>query len=97
MKKSTQQAPKSLIAVMNALAVIEATNFNFDGLDGAPAGRIIAYNDAVADTHYSEPLTSYAVGWKNPESLDALLEDLAPSVTVGRRFEFREFLMPTSS
>lgn len=40
--------------------------------------------------HYSEALTTYTVGWKDPENLPALLEFIAPSVPVGRRFEFKK-------
>jgi hypothetical protein len=54
-------------------------------------GVICAANEArFTSVNYSEPLTQYTVGWKDPENLDALLDSIAPSVPVGRRFEFKK-------
>lgn len=41
-------------------------------------------------THYSEALTAFSIGYKDPEDLGELLEFIAPSVPVGRRFEFKK-------
>ncbi len=85
---------KRVIDVINACAALSDRSFhqalNVD--DGAPNGRFEAFNDAIGDTHFSEPLTNYAVGWRDPNNLDQLLSELAPEVQVGRRFEFREFI-----
>lgn len=40
--------------------------------------------------NFSEPLTAFTVGWKDPENIADLLEFIAPSITVGRRFEFKK-------
>lgn len=40
-------------------------------------------------TNYSEALTAFSSGYKDPEDLGELLEFIAPSVPVGRRFEFK--------
>lgn len=40
-------------------------------------------------SHYSEALTTFSSGFKDPENLNQLLEFIAPSVPVGRRFEFK--------
>lgn len=54
------------------------------------SGVIHAANEArFTSQNYSEPLTQYTVGWKDPEDLDSLLDAIAPSVPVGRRFEFK--------
>jgi len=54
-------------------------------------GMIYAANESrFASVNYSEPLTQYTVGWRDPENLDALLDSIAPSVPVGRRFEFKK-------
>lgn len=95
MKKTIprREPRKRLLDVLNTLALIEAMNFDtVPGLDELPSGKIHAYNDAVSDTHYSEALTGYAVGWKDPESMDVLLDTFAPVVPVARRFEYREFV-----
>ena len=38
---------------------------------------------------FSEPLTEYASGWREPNDLEALLDFVAPGVQVGRRFEYK--------
>lgn len=61
------------------------------GANQNPPGRICAANEArFTSAHFSEPLTTFAVGWRDPENLDALLEILFPAVPVGRRFEFKK-------
>jgi hypothetical protein len=56
-----------------------------------PVGLICAANEArFTSSHYSEPLTAYTVGWKDPEDVDALLQRLFPEVPVSRRFEFKK-------
>lgn len=40
-------------------------------------------------TNFSEALTAFSSGYKDPENLGELLEFIAPSVPVGRRFEFK--------
>lgn len=60
------------------------------GVGQNPRGVIVAANESrFASTFYSEPLTAYTVGWKDPENLESLLETLAPAVPVGRRFEYK--------
>jgi len=51
--------------------------------------RILANEERFTAAYYSEPLTTYAVGWQDPENLEALIEFIAPRVPVGRRFEFK--------
>jgi hypothetical protein len=54
-------------------------------------GVIYGANEArLTASTYSEPLTAYTVGWKDSENIEATLEFLAPSVQVGRRFEFKK-------
>tara|TARA_B100001248_G_scaffold262227_1_gene256831 strand:+ start:4312 stop:5241 length:930 start_codon:yes stop_codon:yes gene_type:complete len=51
---------------------------------------ITAANESrLESAHYSEALTAFAVGWKDPENLKSMLEFIAPNVPVGRRFEFK--------
>jgi hypothetical protein len=73
--------------------VTEAVNEFYlpaDRGDNQP-GVICAANEArFTASHYSEPLTQYTVGWRDPDNLDALLETIAPQVPVGRRFEFKK-------
>jgi hypothetical protein len=51
---------------------------------------VCAANEArFTAAHYSEPLTAFTVGWRDPENLAALLDFIAPPVPAGRRFEFK--------
>ena len=60
------------------------------GVDLTP-GVIYAVNESrLASSTYSEPLTAYTVGWKDSENIEATLEWIAPSIVVGRRFEFKK-------
>ena len=56
------------------------------------AGRplqVLGNEERFTASYYSEPLTEYAVGWTDPENLEALINFIAPRVPVGRRFEFK--------
>lgn len=79
---------------MKSPKIIEAVNELFlpaDAGEENQSGVIYAANEArFTATNYSEPLTQYTVGWRDPENLDALLDSIAPSVPVGRRFEFKK-------
>ena len=56
-------------------------------------GIICAANESrFSAVFFSEPLTAFTVGWKDPENLKALLDFIAPAVMVGRRFEFKKAL-----
>jgi hypothetical protein len=61
-----------------------------DNDQGLAGGQIWAANDArFTETYFSEPLTNYAVGWRDPNNIEDLLNFLAPPVPVGRRFEYK--------
>ncbi len=58
---------------------------------GYEAGQILFANDSrFMETFFSEPLTNYAVGWRDPNNIEATLNFIAPPVTVGRRFEWKK-------
>jgi hypothetical protein len=55
-----------------------------------PTGMTLLGNEErFTASYYSEPLTQYAVGWQDPENLEALYNFIAPNVPVGRRFEYK--------
>jgi hypothetical protein len=62
-------------------------DFPTDGL-GRPM-QLLGNEERFTASYYSEPLTQYAVGWTDPENLEALIDFIAPRVPVGRRFEFK--------
>lgn len=53
-------------------------------------GQVFFANDSrFLETYYSEPLTNYSVGWRDPNNIEATLQFFAPQVPVGRRFEWK--------
>lgn len=62
----------------------------FDTGSGYKPGQILFANDSrFNETYYSEPLTNYLVGWRDPNDTEASLNFIAPQVPVGRRFEWK--------
>jgi hypothetical protein len=56
-----------------------------------PAGVIALANESrFVSTHYSEALTQFTVGYRDPENLLAAVDYIAPPVPVGRRFEWKK-------
>jgi hypothetical protein len=54
-------------------------------------GLVCAANESrFTAANYSEPLTTFTVGWKDPESIEGLLNFIAPVIHVGKRFEFKK-------
>src|SRR4051812_2564186 len=53
-------------------------------------GQLCLANESRFNTaFFSEPLTTYAVGWRDPSNVEAMLDFIAPPVQVGRRFEYK--------
>ena len=71
------------------------------GSGNIPGQLYLANESRFNETYYSEPLTTYIVGWKDPNDIKGTLDFIAPEVTVGRRFEYKshknaeEFLSET--
>src|SRR5688572_27906898 len=56
-----------------------------------PIGQIVLANEARFTASFaSEPLTNYAVGWKDSANIEKTLDFLFPPVQVARRFEFKK-------
>jgi hypothetical protein len=67
----------------------EALVMKRDGRDNNVVGEIyLANEDRFTESYFSEALTAYAVGWKDPNNIEATLEFLAPMVPTSRRFEY---------
>ncbi len=52
----------------------------------------MANSSRFVEAHFSEPLTTYATGWRDQEGLQDLLDFIAPPVEVPRRFEYIQFV-----
>jgi hypothetical protein len=58
---------------------------------GIEPGRIFLPNESrFSSAFYSEPLTAYATGWRDPNNLEAVLDFIASPVQVSRRFEYKK-------
>jgi hypothetical protein len=58
---------------------------------GYEPGQILFANDSrFLETYFSEPLTNFATGFRDPNNIEATLQFIAPAVTVGRRFEWKK-------
>jgi hypothetical protein len=55
-----------------------------------PGQVCLANESRFNSAFFSEPLTAYATGWRDPNQLEAILDFIAPPVQVGRRFEFKK-------
>lgn len=54
-----------------------------------PIGEAIFANDSrFVEANFSEPLTIFAVGWKDKDDLKGLLDFIAPPCPTAKRFEF---------
>ena len=42
------------------------------------------------ETYYTEPLTNFTMGWRDPNNIEDSLQFVAPAVPVGRRFEWKQ-------
>lgn len=59
-------------------------------INGRPDIAMQFCNDSqFLETYYSEPLTNYTVGWRDPNNIEDSLQFVAPAVSVGRRFEWK--------
>lgn len=49
----------------------------------------LANDTRFNETYFSQPLTTYAVGYRDPNDIQGTLDYFAPGVQVGRRFEYK--------
>ena len=83
---------------MNSTTAIENVNLSFSpalvGLERdngqiRPGQMCLANESRFNAAFFSEPLTAYATGWRDPNNIEALLDFVASPVQVGRRFEYK--------
>jgi len=75
-----------------SLANAHRTPFIPNGGDMRPGEIYSLANDSrFTETNFSEPLTTFATGWKDPNDIQAALEFFAPQTQVpGRLFEWKQ-------
>jgi hypothetical protein len=92
MKKQSTNLAERIIAreqLHNSLRAIENSRFEPAYSDKDGHERISEFNAALlTEAFFSQPLTDYAVGYRDPSDLDAELEFFAPEVPVTERFSY---------
>jgi hypothetical protein len=89
-KSSNRKGAREGVANARRLSMLDQVLFAATLSPGLSGGheRIEEFNASLlVESSFSEPLTEYAVGFREPD-LDAELEFFAPEVPVGRRFEY---------
>lgn len=83
---------KIVPATMKDLAgIVALSSLSHDrGGANSPGEMYFANESRFVEANFSEPLTTFATGWKDPNNIEATLEFVAPSVPTGRRFEFAQ-------
>ena len=98
MSKNTQRAEaiaqERFQESLANIASIERTPFapQAEGDAVKPGEMYLANESAFITAHFNEPLTTYAVGWRDQSGVADLLDFLAPPVPVSRRFTYKEFI-----
>jgi len=96
MKKIPRPSPKARLALANAMVGSMGYGPGYLNLPkyqggGSDSGQICLMNEALfTQEHFSEPLTTFATGWRDPSNIVELMNFIAPPVQVGRRFEFKQ-------
>jgi len=76
------------------IARIENEPFALIANESAPIhpGAVYLANESVfTQQYFDEPLTNYAIGWRDPNNIEETLEFFAPSVPVPRRFTYKSW------
>ncbi len=76
---------KKVIQFSNAVPRLRRDDGNL-----APGEIVLANEARFTEQYYSEPLTTFGIGFRDPANLEAELEFLAPRVPTSRRFEFKK-------
>ena len=70
--------PSLAAGLVNVFAVNEREPLYRD-ISQHPVGTIVAANDdLLVEANFSEPLTAYATGWRDPSDLQGALDFVAP-------------------
>ncbi len=86
----TKMEKKDSHSVISAFEPSERLPQDAGGFGIAPNVIHLANEERFTTENFSEPLTTYAVGYRDPSDIMGVLDFLAPPVEVGRRFEFKK-------
>lgn len=94
--KSTKQFIREVnrqseVALANIAAIEREPMFASANGDIKPGEIYLANESVFQQQFFDEPLSNYAVGWRDPNKIEEALEFFAPEVSVPRRFTYKEF------
>jgi hypothetical protein len=91
MKTETLENQNNQTTILSPIAPFERLErLERDSGQILPGQVCLANESRFSSAHFSEPLTAYAAGWREPNDIEALLDFIAPPVQVGRRFEYKK-------
>lgn len=92
MSHKLAKAVRASLPAFLSLANADRTPFIPNGGDLRPGEIYALANDSrFTESHFSEPLTTFATGWKDPNKIEDTLEFFAPQTPVpGRLFEWKK-------
>lgn len=87
---------RDLVAYNNLLADLAGGAYPVEQAgSGFEHERVTGFNDSLfVQSTFSEPLTAYARGFRDPSNIESELEFIAPEVPTGRRFEYSTHSSP---
>jgi len=92
-KKLTRAAVAAAAMAGSLISVPGAVSPRDLGDHNTPGEIYLANESRFGEQYFSEPLTTYLVGWKDPSNIEATLDFIAPPVQApGRLFEFKQYL-----
>ena len=88
---TTEQMTLPLIALPETFAAFRPEERLAPDNGRLTPGQVALANESRFNaSFYSEPLTAYAVGWRDQNHIEETLDFLFPPVQAGRRFEFKK-------
>lgn len=98
MKKQSSNIAERIVAreqLANSLRAIEAARYEPVYSQQDEHERVSEFNAALfTESFFSQPLTDYAVGFRDPSDVDKELEFFAPEVPVSERFSYSQWDNP---
>jgi hypothetical protein len=86
-KRQHAQALNRVLKVDNEPPALIAN----EGAAIQPGVMYLANESVFTQQYFDEPLTNYAIGWRDPNNIEETLEFFAPSVPVPRRFTYKSW------
>ena len=91
-KQEIREAIRQNEEVLANIAAIEREPIALPAGADVKPGEIYLANESVFQQQYfDEPLSTYAVGWRDTSGVEEALAFFAPEVSVPRRFTYKEF------